>query len=342
MAERKAFITGITGQDGSYLSEYLLSLGYEVGGLVRMNADMTFKNISHLVDTGQVKLFYGDLAHHPESIVEALSKFKPNEIYNLAAMSHPGLSVRQEIDTLRATGESAIRVFNAARNIVPEARIYQASTSELFGETNQSPQNENTPMDPATPYALAKFVAHSRAGQMNRDEKNPTWIARGILNNHESPRRGDRFVTQKVAIAVAAISLNKKNGIPLDEEGLPIVRDGKLTLGDLDAQRDWGSAKDYVRYMHQMLHLDKPEVIVIGTGKTRTVRELCEAAFRYKGLDYCDFVVTDPRYVPPIRTGPLCADITKAKKILGFEAKKLMKFEDVIAEMVEAQIQRLM
>lgn len=336
--KRRAFITGASGQDGSYLSEFLLEKGYEVGGLVRRNVNNDLGNVTHLKD--QLTLYYGDLASHPDSIVAALSDFKPDEIYNLAAQSHPGLSFGQEIDTFNATGASAVRVFKAAKNICPEAKIYQASTSELFGQPTQIPQNEKTPFNPANPYAAAKLYAHNLAHIYRNDNRNPQFIACGILFNHESPRRGQFFITRKVTTAVAIIVLNKKNNIPLNEIGRPIVENGKVKLGYLKAERDWGYSPDYVEGMWLMLQQAKADDFVLATGKVHTVEDLCQIAFGYKGLDWEEYVDVDAKFIPPVKTGPLVGDASKAKRVLGWKPKTT--FEQMIALMVEADIQRLM
>src|SRR3990167_9061429 len=247
MADKKrAFITGISGQDGSYLSEVLLDKGYEVAGLVRRNAVLDLGNINELKD--EVKIYYGDL-HSPESIALALLDFKPDEIYNLASLSSPLGSFSDKFNTIMVTEIGALNVFERAKQIVPEAKIYQASTSEMFGAPKKIPQDEDTPFNPANPYAAAKEFAHRMAVISRKDSKQPQYIACGILFNHESPRRGLNFVTRKITAAVACIKNNKKENIPLNEIGEPIVQNGKLILVDLSAERDWGYAPDYVEAM---------------------------------------------------------------------------------------------
>jgi GDPmannose 4,6-dehydratase len=332
---KKAFITGITGQDGSYLSEFLLEKGYQVSGLVRRNAGHSLGNISHLKN--DLHIYYGDL-QSPESIALALSDFKPDEIYNLAAQSSPMASFSDKIGTMMSTGVGAVQVFERARDIVPDARIYQASTSEMFGETKIVPQDEDTFLSPANPYAAAKVYAHHMASIARRDKKKPQFIACGILFNHESPRRGLNFVTRKVTAAVACIKNNRKEDIPLNEVGEPIVVDGKLKLGYLGSKRDWGYAKDYVEAMWLMLQQDQPDNFVIATGEVHTVEELCQEAFSVVGLDYHDFIVTDPTFIPPVETGPLCGNASRAKEMLGWEAKT--KFKQLIEIMVHADLAR--
>lgn len=330
---KKAFITGITGQDGSYLTELLLDKGYDVAGLVRRIASHDLGNINELRD--QVKIYYGDL-QSPESIALALVDFKPDEIYNLASLSSPLESFSDKLSTIMVTGVGALHVFERARQIMPNARIYQASTSEMFGVPKQVPQNEETLFNPANPYAAAKEFAHRMAVIARKDRKNPQFISCGILFNHESPRRGLNFVTRKITVAVACIKNGRKENIPLNEIGEPIVQDGKLKLGDLEAKRDWGYAPDYVEMMWRMLQHDKADDFVVATGETHTVEEFAREAFAVVELDYKDYVVTDPHFVPPVQTGPLCGDASKAKKILGWEPKT--KFKDLVKIMVHADL----
>lgn len=333
MAAKKAFITGITGQDGSYLAEFLLDKGYEVAGLVRRNAGMDFGNINEIKD--EVKIYYGDL-HSPESIALAFYDFKPAEIYNLASLSSPLGSFSDKVGAITVTGIGALNVFERAKQVVPEAKIYQASTSEMFGAPKQVPQNEETPFAPANPYAAAKEFAHRMAVIARNDKNNPQFISCGILFNHESPRRGINFVTRKITAAVACIKNGKRDNIPLNEIGDPIVKDGKVTLGDLEAKRDWGYAPDYVEMMWMILQHDKADDFVAATGEIHTVKEFAEEAFAVVGLDWKDHVQTNPSFVPPVQTGPLCGDASKAKKILGWEPKT--KFKDLVKIMVHADL----
>lgn len=329
----RAFITGITGQDGSYLAEFLLDKGYEVGGLVRRNATAEFGNISEIRD--QVKIYFGDLAS-PESIALALYDFQPEEIYNLASMSSPLGSFTDKLTSIMITGVGALNVFEQAKQVVPNAKIYQASTSEMFGAPRQVPQNEETPFNPANPYAAAKEFAHRMAVIGRLDKKQSQFIACGILFNHESPRRGLNFVTRKITAAVACIKNCRKEGLPLNEIGEPIVQNGKLKLGDLNAKRDWGYAPDYVKMMWMMLQQEKADDFVAATGEVHTVGEFAKEAFAVVGLDFKDHVITDPKFVPPVQTGPLQGDYSKAKKILGWEPKH--KFKDLVRIMVHSDI----
>ena len=330
---KKAFITGITGQDGSYLTEFLLDKGYEVAGLVRRNAALDMGNINDL--KSEVKIYYGDL-QSPESIALALFDFKPDEIYNLASMSSPLGSFSDKLGSIMVTGIGALNVFERAKQILPDAKIYQASTSEMFGAAIQVPQNENTPFAPANPYAAAKEFAHRMAVIARKDKKQPQFISCGILFNHESPRRGLNFVTRKITAAVACIKNGKKEGIPLNEIGEPIVQDGKLKLGDLDAKRDWGYAPDYVEAMWIMMQQDQADDFVIATGEVHTVGEFAHEAFNVVGLNWKDYVITDSHFVPPVQTGPLCGNPSKVKKAFGWEAKT--KFKDLVKIMVHADL----
>lgn len=333
MAKTRAFITGISGQDGSYLSEFLLDKGYEVAGLVRRNATQDLGNINEIRD--ELKIYYGDL-QSPESLALALYDFKPDEIYNLASMSSPLGSFSDKFGSIMTTGIGALNVFERAKQIVPEAKIYQASTSEMFGAPTQVPQNENTPLSPNNPYAAAKEYAHRMAVIARSDKKNPQFIACGILFNHESPRRGLNFVTRKITAAVACIKNNRRENIPLNERGEPVVQGGKLTLGDLNAKRDWGYAPDYIEVMWMMLQQEKADDFVIATGEVHSVEDFAKEAFEVVGLDWKDYVVTDAKFIPPVQTGPLQGDATKAKKVLGWEPKT--KYKDLIRIMVHADL----
>ena len=330
---KRAFITGVSGQDGSYLAEFLLDKGYEVAGFIRRNAVLDLGNINGLRD--EIKIYYGDL-QSPESIALALYDFKPDEIYNLASLSSPLASFSDKFATIMVTGVGALHVFERAKQIVPQAKIYQASTSEMFGVPKQVPQNEDTLFNPANPYAAAKEFAHRMAVVSRNDKKQPQFITCGILFNHESPRRGLNFVTRKITAAVACIKNGRKEGIPLNEIGEPIVRDGKLKLGDLSAKRDWGFAPDYIEAMHLMLQQDKVDDFVIATGEIHTVEEFAKEAFEVVGLNYKDYIITDSQFVPPVQTGPLCGDASKAKKVLGWQPKT--KFKDLVRIMVHADL----
>ena len=331
--KKKAFITGISGQDGSYLTEFLLNKGYEVGGLVRRNAVAELGNISTLQT--EIKIYYGDL-QSPESVALALYNFKPDEIYNLASLSSPLGSFADKFASIMVTGVGALNVFERAKQVVPDAKIYQASTSEMFGAPKTGPQNEETPFNPANPYAAAKEFAHRMAVIARKDREHPQFISCGILFNHESPRRGLNFVTRKITAAVACIKNNRKEGIPLNEIGEPIVQNNKVKLGDLDAKRDWGYAPDYVEAMWMILQQRRADDFVIATGEVHTVKEFAREAFSVAGLNWEDYVVTDPHFIPPLQTGPLHGDASKAKKVLGWESKT--KFTELVRIMVHADL----
>lgn len=332
-SKKRAFITGITGQDGSYLTEFLLKKDYEVAGFVRRNVSNDLGNSRHLKD--EIKIYHGDL-QSPESVALALLDFQPDEIYNLAAQSSPLASFSDKIGTMMITGIGAVNVFERAKNIVPNAKIYQASTSEMFGAPPVVPQNEQTPFNPTNPYAAAKEYAH-RMAKINRQDKNqPQFIACGILFNHESPRRGLNFVTRKISAGVACIKNKKTEGVPLNEVGEPIVQNGKLKLGYLGSKRDWGYSPDYVEAMWLMLQQEEAGDFVIATGEVHTVEDFCKEAFETVGLDYREYVETDPHFVPPVETGPLQGDASYAKEALGWEPKTT--FKDLVKIMVHADL----
>lgn len=332
--EKRALITGVTGQDGSYLAEFLLKKGYKVSGLVRKTSQYSPVNIEHL--KGKVDLFYGDLLD-TVSMTKIISAVDPHEIYNLAAQSAPGESFKQPIYTAEITGLGAHRLFDVVRDIAPKAKVYQASTSEMYGWVKEIPQSEETPFNPANPYAAAKLYAHSMA-HIYRKSYN-LFISCGILFNHESPRRGLWFVTQKVAYAAACAKLGIKTSRHLNEEGEPVFENGKVRVGNLDAKRDWGYAPDYVEAMWKMLQLDSPDDFVLATGKTRTVEDLCKTAFSHVGFDWKKYVVVDERFIRPTETGPLIGNNKKAKKILNWKPK--VSFEKLIAMMVDENIKKL-
>lgn len=332
----KAFITGITGQDGSYLAELLLSKGYQVYGLLRRNSNPSYGNVSHL--RHEINFVFGDLAD-PACLSMYLAQIQPDEIYNLGAQSHVHESWSQPLATADQTGLGALRIFESVRNVLPRARVYQASTSELFGETSVVPQNESTPFQPANPYAAAKALAHYDA-QVYRRSFN-LFISTGILFNHESPRRSPDFVTRKVSLAVASIKLGlKSHRIPLGQAGRPVLNSqGKLELGNLDAQRDWGYAGDYVDAMWRIVQHSQPDDFVIATGEVHTIKDLCQEAFSIVGLDWKDHVVVDKKWLRPTETGPLVGDYSKAKKLLGWKPKTT--FKQLIASMVHTDLSRL-
>jgi GDPmannose 4,6-dehydratase len=331
---KRALITGITGQDGSFLAEFLLERGYKVFGLARHESWMRANNASHLAN--RVTVLYGDMSEGAD-IAAALQETKPDEIYNLASQSRPGESWARAPETLMINGMGAIRLFEAVRHSSPKARVYHASSSEMFGGSVGGPQNEGTPFHPANPYAAAKVYAH----QMVRiyRESYGMFISSGILFNHESERRPLHFVTQKIAYGAACAALGIKDSLDLNELGHPIVAGGRLALGNLEIARDWGHAKDFVRAMWLMLQQDKPDDFVVGTGQLHTLRDLCQAAYGRVQLDWKDHVVSDPGLVRPLETAQTLADATKARKVLNWEPT--INFEQMVGKMVDTQIERL-
>lgn len=331
---KRALITGITGQDGSFLAEFLLEQGYKVFGLARRESWFRQNNASHLAE--RVQVLFGDMAEGID-ISSALQDAKPDEIYNLASQSRPGESWVRAPETLMVNGMGAIRLFEAVRHACPLARIYHASSSEMFGRATCIPQNEETPFNPANPYAAAKVYAHHMA-RIYR-ESYGLFIASGILFNHESERRPLHFVTQKIAYGAACAALCVENSPDLNERGHPIVAGGLLALGNLDISRDWGSAIDFVRAMWLMLQQEQADDFVVGTGKLHTLRQLCEVAYGRVGLNWQDHVVSDPELVRPLETGQTLADASKARSRLSWEPT--LSFEEMVCRMVDAQIARL-
>lgn len=312
----KALITGITGQDGSYLAEFLLEQGYEVVGMVRRSSTINFHRIAHIQD--QIKLAQGDLLDQV-SMIHVLEEYRPDEVYNLAAQSFVQTSWSQPVFTGEATALGVTRMLDAIRIVDPEIRFYQASSSEMFGKVVTVPQNETTPFYPRSPYGVAKVYGHWIT--VNYRESYNLHAVSGILFNHESPRRGLEFVTRKISYGVAKI----KMGIS-DE----------LRLGNLDARRDWGFAGDYVRAMWQIVQNDMPQDYVIATGETHSVEEFLALAFGYVDLDWRKFVVQDPRFMRPAEVDLLVGDASKAGKELGWEPK--VTFKELVHMMVDADL----
>src|SRR5437867_10285417 len=317
---KAACITGVTGQDGSFLAELLLAKGYTVYGLVRRLRSPNVANIRHLMD--QVQLLDGDMTDQ-SSILTALKESRPDEIYNLAAQSFVQTSFRQPVLTADVDGLGLVRLLEAAKEVVHDARIYQASTSELFGLVKETPQDEQTPFHPRSPYGVAKLFAYWAC--VNYREAYGMHVSNGILFNHESTRRSLEFLTRKVTHGVAMIAKGKAKDIE---------------LGNLDAKRDWGYAPEYVDAMWRMLQQPSPDDYVIGTGESHTVREFVELAFREVGIEKWEkHVRTDPKHVRPAEVYTLCADPRKAKRVLGWEAKT--KLPDLVKIMVEADLERV-
>lgn len=332
--KKRALITGITGQDGSYLAEFLLAKGYEVWGTVRKTSHFLYANIAHIHE--QLNLVQADLLD-PISLREVIQKSNPHEIYNLAAQSHPSESFKQPIHTVEITGVGAHRMIDAFWDEVPNAKFYQASSSEMYGWVKEIPQDEETPFNPANPYGAAKLYAYN-IGRIYR-ESYGLFISNGILFNHESPRRHMQFITQKVAYAAACAKLGIKTSQYVNEECEPIVKNGKMALGNLEAKRDWGFAGDYVEAMWLMLQQNKPDDFVVATNETHTIRELCMVAYDYVGKNYKKHIVVDKRFIRPTETGPLVGDYSKARKKLGWKPKTT--FENLVHMLIDANIARL-
>jgi len=314
----RALITGVTGQDGSYLAEFLLSKGYEVYGVVRRTSHHSYERIEHILD--RITVVAADLLDQ-HSLTEVIRSTRPNEVYNLAAQSFVPASWTQPVLTGEFTALGVTRILEAVRLACPEARFYQASSSEMFGKVTETPQRESTPFYPRSPYGVAKVYGHWIT--VNYRESHGLYAVSGILFNHESPRRGIEFVTRKVTDAVARIVLG------LDTE---------VRLGNLDARRDWGYAGDYVDAMWRMLQQDEPSDYVVGTGISHSVRDLVETAFRHVGLDWQQHVVLDPSLKRPAEVEALVADPTRARSELGWSPT--VSFQEMITMMVDADLER--
>lgn len=316
MAKKRALITGITGQDGSYLAEFLLEKGYEVIGMIRRSSTINFERIEHIQD--KITIVSGDLMDQI-SIIDIIKTHRPQEVYNLAAQSFVQTSWVQPVFTGEVTALGVTRVLDAVRLVDPDIRFYQASTSEMFGKVHESPQTESTPFYPRSPYGVAKLYGHWIT--VNYRESYDLFACSGICFNHESPRRGHEFVTRKIAREAARIKCHLQN---------------ELRLGNLDAQRDWGYAPDYVRGMWMILQQDHPEDFVMATGHTHSVREFAELAFEQLGLDYRDYVVQDPAFMRPAEVEQLVGNPAKAKQKLGWETQT--SFEELVGIMVDAEM----
>ena len=315
----RALITGVTGQDGSYLAEFLLEQGYEVIGMVRRTSTVNFDRIHHIQE--KIEIVQGDLLDQ-SSMMDIIAEYQPDEVYNLAAQSFVPTSWKQPVLTGEFTALGVTRLLEAIRLVKPDTRFYQASSSEMFGKAQEVPQNEKTPFYPRSPYGVAKVYGHWIT--VNYRESYDIFAVSGILFNHESPRRGLEFVTHKVTYGAVKIKLGLAD---------------ELRLGNLEARRDWGYAPDYVRAMWLMLQQDQPDDYVIATGETHSVRELCEVAFDYLGLDYRDYVVQDPRFYRPAEVDLLVGDASKARRVLGWEPT--VTFEELIHIMVDADMENL-
>ncbi len=310
----RAFITGITGQDGSYLAEFLLEQGYAIYGVVRRSSTETFERIAHI--KGQINLVHADLTDQV-SLIETLNHVRPAEVYNLAAQSFVPASWHQPLLTGDVTGLGVTRMLEAIRIVDPSIRFYQASSSEMFGHVRESPQNEQTPFYPRSPYGVAKVYGHWIT--VNYRESYDLFAVSGILFNHESPRRGLEFVTRKITHGAARIALGLQD---------------ELRLGNLDAKRDWGYAKDYVEAMWRMLQQDEPDDFVVSSGATHTVRQVCETAFQHVGLDWERYVKIDESLYRPAEVNELLGDANKAREKLGWRPST--GFKELIELMVDA------
>jgi GDPmannose 4,6-dehydratase len=316
---RRALITGITGQDGSYLAEFLLDKGYEVCGMVRSSSTESYERIEHIRE--RLRFVQADLLD-PHSLVTAIAEAEPDELYNLAAQSFVPTSWHQPVLTAEFTAVGVTRILEAIRQINPKIRFYQASSSEMYGQVRETPQTELTPFHPRSPYGVAKVYGHFIT--VNYRESYGLHASSGILFNHESPRRGLEFVTRKVTHGVARIKLGLTD---------------HLSLGNRDAKRDWGFAGDYVQAMWLMLQQDEPDDYVVATGETHTVQRLVEVAFRHVGLDWHDYVRTDPAFLRPAEVDLLVGDYSKAKEKLGWAPT--VDFEGLVKMMVDADLARL-
>jgi GDPmannose 4,6-dehydratase len=316
VSAKKAFITGITGQDGSYLAELLLEKGYEVHGLVRRSSSFNTWRIDHI--RSRILLHYGDLVDQ-YSLVRTLQKVGPDEVYNLAAQSHVKVSFEMPEYTADVTAVGVLRLLDAVREIGLGARVYQAGSSEMFGLVQETPQTEKTPFHPRSPYACSKVFGHWVG--VNYREGYGVHLSNGILFNHESPRRGENFVTRKITMGLAAIKKGQTK---------------ELRLGNLDAKRDWGYAKDYVEAMWLMLQQPQPDDYVIATGETHSVREFLEESFAYVGLNWQDYVKVDEKYFRPAEVDLLLGDSSKAQRVLGWKPK--VAFKELVRLMVDADL----
>ncbi|MBN1259810.1 MAG: GDP-mannose 4,6-dehydratase [Anaerolineae bacterium] len=316
MKQPTALITGITGQDGSYLAEFLLEKGYNVVGMVRRSSTVNFSRIEHIQN--QIELVSGDLLDQG-SLIGILDKYRPQEVYNLAAQSFVPASWEQPVFTGEVTALGVTRMLEAIRTVDPTIRMYQASSSEMFGKVREVPQTEDTPFYPRSPYGVAKVYGHWIT--VNYRESYGLFTVSGILFNHESPRRGLEFLPRKVSHHVAQIKLGLTDHV---------------ALGNLDSQRDWGYAGDYVRAMWLMLQQDEPDDYVVGTGETHSVQELVEIAFRHVGLNWKEYVRQDPRFMRPAEVDLLISDPSKARTKLGWEPQ--VSFQELVEMMVDADI----
>lgn len=326
---RKALITGISGQDGYFLAQFLLAKGYQVSGFSR----------THTIDRSlqdKVRLITGDITQASD-LTHAIADTKPDELYHLASQSRPGESWSKASQTLCINGLGTLNIYDAVRTICPTTRICHASSSDLFGQVQSSPQDEKTPFNPCNPYAASKLYAHQMGVIYRNSHK--LFIANAILFNHESERRPLHFVTQKIAYGAACAKLGIINSPDMNETHRPIVFQGKLALGDLETARDWGYAPDFVHAMWLMLQQEKPDDFVIGTGQLHTLKQLCEIAYGHVGKPWQEHVFSDPAFIRPLEAKPAVANPTQAQQLLGW--KPVMSFNKMVQNMVDAQVKRL-
>lgn len=333
MSQKTAVITGVSGQDASYLADLLLEKGYKVVGTLRRTSEANRTNTNHL--KGKIVFEYADLIDS-NSLENVIQKHKPDEVYNLAAQSVPADSWSHPIYTGEVTALGVVRVLESIRKFAPQARFYQGSSREIFGGVEQEVMNENTPFLANNPYGIAKLYGHLM--MRNYRESYGMYACAGILFNHESPRRGLHFVSRKITTAVACIKLGIANP-PLDESGNPLVRDGKVHLGNLDAMRDWGYAKEYVEAMWLMMQKDQPQDYIIATNTLHSIKDFCKIAFSHVGLNWEEHVVSDDAFKRPTEITASRGDYSLAKKNLGWEPKT--SFEELVKLMVDADIERL-
>lgn len=330
---KKALIIGVSSQDGSYLADLLLSKGYEVTGTIRRTTNFYHENVRHLY--GKIRIETLDLSDF-ESIIHVVHECKPNEVYNIASQSVPADSWTHPFYTGEVTALGVVRVLEAVRRFAPNAKVYQATSREIFGNIEAESANESTPIDANNPYGIAKAYAHMMVRCYRESYR--MFACGGVLFNHESPRRSLHFVTRKITAAVACIK-NKVKSMPVNELGHPLVqKDGKLHLGLLDAKRDWGYAKEYVEAMWKMLQNKEPKDYVIGTGVMHSVRDVCQIAFSCAGLEYQDYVVSDDKFLRPTEIRELKADYSLAKTEMGWEPK--VSCPELIKLMVDADLER--
>lgn len=326
--KKKSIVLGANGQDGSYLSELLLDKDYKVYGMIRRSSVNTTERIVHLISNSNFELVEGDITD-AACMHRLISGIQPNEVYNLAAMSHVGVSFDQPVATCQINAIGPLNILEAIRQSSPQSKFYQASTSELFGDTKIAPQNENTPFSPNSPYAIAKLYAHHLVGLYRRAYG--LFACAGILHNHESERRGETFVTRKITKYVSMLQywMDSHDGFPRkDVDVCP------LALGNIDAKRDWSHAEDMVRGMWLMMQHSEPDDYVLGSGETHTVKEFLRLAFGSIGLDYREYVIIDPKFYRPVDVNLLHADPSKARKILGWTST--VCFEELVDRMVQS------